>query len=397
MIAQRLSARRLHQLLGEWRGDGHSYRELSESIALLVRDGGVPAGTVLPAERPLAEELAVSRTTVSAGYEHLRDTGIAVSRRGSGTVIRAPRRGDAADWRTAAEGELDLSRASPLPWEGMPALAQRALTEHADAFRLDGYDTIGHPALRLLIAERYTQRGLPTAPEQIMVTLGAQHAIHLIARTLLRRGDRSLIESPSYPHAREALADAGALVAELPVSVTGYDAASILDIARHTSPRLSYLIPDHHNPTGMSMPSDLRERLIATLAGQGGFIIADETTAELVLGGPRPVVPFAAFAARDEQRDQILTVGSLGKTLWGGLRVDGSVRVLTSSTSSNPPGEWETSALGHGNKCSPRWRWNSTTRFSPSGHANSPLVMRRFPARSRRTCRGGDCRPQPAG
>lgn len=321
MIAQRLSARRLHQLLGQWRGDGHSYHELSESIVLLVRDGGIPSGSVLPAERPLAEELRVSRTTVAAAYQRLRETGAAVSRRGSGTVIRARRPAAESEWDPAATGEVDLCRAAPTPWSGLPALGQRALAEHASAFQLEGYDTIGHPALRSAIAERYTRRGLPTDPTEIMVTLGAQHAIFLIARALLRRGDRSLIESPSYPRAREALAAAGALIGELPVGRSGYDAAGMLRIAATTAPRLSYLIPDQHNPTGLSMSPELRAQLIATLTAQGGYVIADETTAELALGHPGLVTPFAVSAPHAHQRDMILTVGSLGKTVWGGLRV----------------------------------------------------------------------------
>lgn len=336
MAAQRVPARRLHQLLGNWRGDGHSYHELSESIALLVRDGGLTPGAILPAERPLAEQLGLSRTTVSAAYERLRELGIAVSRRGSGTEIRAAGRRSPDPWGGATDGLIDLGHASPPPWHGLQRLGQRALSEHPEAFELVGYDTVGHPALRRAIAERYTRRGLPTTPDEVMVTLGAQHAIFLIARTLLRRGDRSLIESPSYPGAREALAAAGALIAELPIGLDGHDPAAALEIAAVTAPRLAYLMPDHHNPTGSSMPEELRGPLIAALTGQGSYVIADETTAELAFseevgvgagvgggaGAPAPLVaPFAAAAPHAHQRDMILTIGSLGKTVWGGLRV----------------------------------------------------------------------------
>lgn len=322
MIAQRISARRLVQLLGDWRGSGHGYLELSESIALLVRDGTVTAGTALPAERPLAEELGVSRTTVSASYQRLRESGLAVSRQGSGTVVRVTPRGAGAAGDTDGEAfEIDLSRACPAPWRGLAELNARAIAERPDAFRLEGYDTLGQLELRRAIAERYTRRGLPTDPGQIMVTLGAQHAIFLVARTLLRRGDRSLIESPSYPHAREALAATGALVAELPVGPSGYDTPGLLDIARRTSPRLCYLIPDRHNPTGLSMPPELRAALIAELTAQGAYVIADETTAELALGSPRDVLPFAASAEQPHQQDAVITIGSLGKTVWGGLRI----------------------------------------------------------------------------
>ncbi|MBP6683986.1 MAG: PLP-dependent aminotransferase family protein [Leucobacter sp.] len=320
MIAQRLTARRLVQLLGDWRGDGHSYLELSDSVALLARDGTVPVGTALPAERPLAEALGVSRTTVSASYQRLRESGLAHSRQGSGTVIRSQRPGPRED---AVDGlaEIDLTTACPAPWQGLSTLSARAFAEYPDAFQLLGYDTIGREDLRRAIADRYSARGLPTTPEQIMVTLGAQHANFLVARTLLRRGDRSLIESPSYPNAREALAATGALVAELPVASDGYDAASIVDIAKRTSPCLAYLIPDNHNPTGQSMPEELRTELISTLTAQGAYILADETTAELTLGPPRLVSPFAAAAEHSHQQDAIITVGSLGKSVWGGLRI----------------------------------------------------------------------------
>lgn len=321
MILQRISARKLTELLGNWRGSGHSYLELSESIGMLVRDGRIIPGAVLPAERPLSEALGVSRTTVSAGYQRLRESGVAVSRRGSGTVIRAPRREGDELWSGGGEGGIDLSSACPEPWHGLAALNARALAEHPEAFRLTGYDTLGLPGLRQTLAERYTRRGLPTSPDQIMVTLGAQHAIFLIARTLLSRGDRSLIESPSYPHAREALAATGALVAELPVGAAGYDVAGMLDIVTRTSPRLAYLIPDHHNPTGMTMPAELKAQLIATLTAQGAYVIADETTAELSLREVRAITPFASFSDHSHQQDAVITVGSLGKTVWGGLRI----------------------------------------------------------------------------
>ena len=322
MIVQRLTAQRLTQLLGSWRGDGHSYVELSDSIELLVRDGRMPAGSVLPAERPLAEALGVSRTTVAATYERLRERGMAVSRRGSGTIVRPPRAAQSlAPWGHDSDAPLNLSAATPPAWPGLAGLAREVLEEQPEVFALRGYDTIGHPALRQAVADRFTARGLRTTPGQIMVTMGAQHAIFLIARTLLRRGDRALIESPSYPHAREALAAAGGLVAELPVGLEGWDAEETLRIAKATSPRLAYLIPDHHNPTGLSLQPELRAPLISQLAGCGSYVLIDETTAELTLGDRRAVTPFAASAEHEHLGDMLITVGSMGKTVWGGLRI----------------------------------------------------------------------------
>ena len=329
MIAQRVSPSRLVRLLGSWRGGGYGYRELSAAIEMLVRDGVLAPGSALPAERALAEALGVSRTTVSAGYQLLREAGVALTRQGSATVIRSPRP-VAAPYSAAAGGgvsEIDLTVASPGPWAGLRGLAADALAGSPDHLGGDGYDTIGELELRRAIADRYVSRGLPTSPEQIMVTLGAQHAIFLVARTVLGRGDRSAIEAPSYPHAREALAAMGALVAELPDPGSFGEedragrAATRLEVLGRVSPKLAYLIPDHRNPSGTSIPEAERGELLRLLAERGSLVIADETTAELTLGGARTVRPFAAFADREQDADAVITIGSLGKTLWGGLRV----------------------------------------------------------------------------
>ena len=331
MIAQRIPPRRLVELLGAWRSGGHGYEELSGAIELLARDGVLTPGTALPAERALAEALGVSRTTVSAGYQRLRESGVALTRQGSATVIRARRPAEAPldPFASAGADEIDLTVACPEPWRGLPGLAAAALADRADVFAEDGYDTLGELALRRAIADRYAARGLPTAPEQIMVTLGAQHAIFLVARTILGRGDRSAIEAPSYPHAREALSATGALIAELPDpgAFAGEDAAAAtaaaarLEILSRISPRLAYLIPDHRNPSGTSIPEAHRGALLRALAERGSLVIADETTAELTLGGARTVTPFAAAAERPHEADAVVTIGSLGKTLWGGLRI----------------------------------------------------------------------------
>jgi DNA-binding transcriptional MocR family regulator len=184
---------------------------------------------------------------------------------------------------------------------------------------------MGLRALRQALADRYTARGLPTDADQLMITIGAQHAIGLVARTVLSRGDRALVESPTYPHASESLRAHGARL--VPVSVTtdeGWDEAGLEQALQRTSPTLGYLMPDFHNPTGRSMPVDQRERVAALAAVQGTTLIVDETMGELGVLDLRldaPLVhPFAASVS-GEASTRIVTVGSVGKTVWGGLRI----------------------------------------------------------------------------
>lgn len=307
-------------LLDAWRTDQASsaYAALAARIRLLILDGRIPLGTRIPAERDLATQLNVSRTTVTAAYGQLRESGYLRSIRGSGSVARLPH-SESRPHETSQEGYLDLSKAA-LP--ALPALAQaaaQAVEELPAYLGGSGFDPIGIPALREAIADRYTARGLPTDPEQVMVTIGAQHAIALLSRTLLARGDRALVESPSYPHAFDALRGAGARL--VPVSVTtdhGWDEAALEQAMQLTSPTLGYLMPDFHNPTGQSMSSELRDRALDLANAAATTLVADETMSEMAIDeGPR-ALPFGAGRKRGSQP---VLIGSVGKSVWGGVRV----------------------------------------------------------------------------
>ena len=308
-----VSARALATLLAGWRDAGVAYAALADRIRLLILDGRVGAGTRLPAERELATQLGVSRTTVTAAYAELRDSGYLQSLRGSGSVAQLPFRAPVAPDPQHPEF-LDFSKAT------MPAIPQVAAAAMAAAEQLpaylgeSGFDPVGILVLREALAERYTSRGLPTSPDQLMITVGAQHAISLIARTIMARGDRVLIENPTYPHALDALKAAGARIAAVNVSTDdGWDEAALAQVIQRTSPSLGYLMPDYHNPTGRSMPVDQRERVLALAAQHGTTLIADETMGELGLDG-RTTLPFAAHGSA-------ILVGSVGKTVWGGVRL----------------------------------------------------------------------------
>jgi DNA-binding transcriptional MocR family regulator len=276
-------------------------------------DGRIPLGTRLPAERELAAQLGVSRTTVTAAYGALRDGGYLTSLRGSGSVARLPARAPLlADGPET--GVLDLTKAA-MP--ATPALAPAAVRAAArlPAYLGDpGFDRVGLAELRALVAERYSARGLPTEPDEVLVTIGAQHAITLLLRTLVSRGDRALVETPSYPHAYEALKVAGARMVPVSVSADGWDIAALEQSLQRTSPAIAYLMPDFHNPTGQVMAADARARLLELAARQGTVVIADETMAEMNIDHVDVPLPLAAYG------DAVL-IGSVGKSVWGGVRI----------------------------------------------------------------------------
>ncbi|WP_026551682.1 PLP-dependent aminotransferase family protein [Arthrobacter sp. H20] len=311
---QVISATKLDLLLKDWRNGASAYTALADRLRLLLLDGRIPVGARLPAERDLADRLGVSRTTVSSTYSRLRDAGYLTSVRGSGSVAQLPRaQGVLPD---IGVGELlDFSKAampaSPLLADAAARAAQDLLTYLGGS----GYDPVGLPQLREAVAERYRRRGLPTQPDQILVTMGAQHAIALLARHLMDRSDSAIVESPSYPHAYEAIRAAGRRL--VPVSVTsddGWDDDALQQAFQRTSPAIAYLMPDFHNPTGRVMPEAQRIRVLAAAQRQGTVVIADETMAELAIDRVELPLPLAAYGPA-------ILIGSLGKTVWGGLRI----------------------------------------------------------------------------
>lgn len=308
-----LTGRRLTALLGEVDPKATTFRGLADRIRLMIIDGRLPLGTRLPSERELATALGRSRSTVVAAYNLLRDSGYLVSRRGSGTVTALP-----AGTEPARSG-IDFAHAIPPPIDGLAEAMRRALEQVDRAVAGPGFDMLGDVVLRSRIADRYRRREVPTSPEQVMVTVGGQHAIALVARTLVRPGDRVLVESPSYPHAFEAWRQAGATLVATPATRDGWDEDHLLTTLDRVRPAVAYLVPDFQNPTGASMPPPLRAQVAATARRTGTILVVDETTADLSIDRTWDDGPFSRYGGAGGP--EVITIGSLSKSMWGGLRI----------------------------------------------------------------------------
>jgi len=326
----RISGPALADLLGRWStSEGPLYRLLAGRVGRLADLGSLPAGTRLPPERELAAALSVSRNTVAMAYQLLRDDGMAESRQGSGTRIVPHRTTPAATHRAngfftsmlEASDAIDLTLAAVEcapqvaaalddPASVLSAAERRALTAG------NGYYPYGLPALRAAIAAMLTTRhGLPTTAEQVVVTTGAQQAIDLLIRTEVVTGQAVVAEDPTFPGVLDALHRAGAR----PVGVPPGDIGRLASAVTTHGPSLVYLIPTHQNPTGRTMPAADRQAA-AGLAGRHPdvTVIDDVTLADLPLSDAPAPAPLAALAP---DAPNLVTVGSLSKLYWGGLRV----------------------------------------------------------------------------
>jgi len=312
---------RLVALLGQRDPDVPAYRWLADGLRLLIADGRLPSGQALPSERQLTLALGLSRTTVTRAYALLVEDGFLRARQGSGHVATLPLGrqrigvgGALLPGTDSGEELLDLTCAASRAPAGTAEAYAKAVQQLPSYLAGTGYATAGLPQLQALIAQRYTQRGLPTDPDQVLVVSGALSGVSLAVRALTRPGDPVLVETPSYPNSVDAARRSGVRLIPLAVEPDGWDLEAATSTIAATRPVAAQLILDFHNPTGALMADPERERLAAALRRAGTVAIVDETMLEVELDQVDRPLPFAAHLSRT------ILVGSSSKSHWGGLR-----------------------------------------------------------------------------
>jgi DNA-binding transcriptional MocR family regulator len=299
----------------------------------LIELGELPPEATLPSERTLAAAMHVSRTTAVAAYETLRSDGLVERRQGSGTRVSAARRrgereivssnalsgAHAADqFLSKSLATVDFSMAALPCLPSVPKLMARI--SEGDYLKLGaeqpGYHPRGLVMLREQIADLYTASGVTTSPDQILVTNGAQQALELIAHGCLQPGDDVVTETPTYRGSVEAIGLANCRLRSVTCDENGMDTRQLEQLDADRPPRLVYVQSAVHNPTGFVMANG-RKRHLAELDERFNLIVVDDSALEVTLFTGAPRTPLAALT----RTDLLLTIGSMSKLFWGGLRV----------------------------------------------------------------------------
>lgn len=301
---------------------GPAYARLADALRQVIGDGRIPQGTRLPSERDLTGPVGLSRTTVTRAYTELREHGYLLTRRGSGSVAHLP---DVPGGRidhllapSTLDGDvLDLTCTAQGAPTGLAEAYERALADLPPYLPGTGYYPSGLPALRERVAARFTARGLPTDPDQVLITAGALAAVATACAALVTRRAPVLVESPTYPNVVAALEGVGARLVPhaLDHLTQDWDVSGLAETVRTSGAGAAYLIPDFHNPTGALMGEAQRTEVAGVLRGGDVVAVVDETLVDLALEGQHMPTPLGRHLPT------AITVGSASKTLWGGLRV----------------------------------------------------------------------------
>lgn len=318
---------------------------LMAALVRLILDRRYPPGTRLPSTRHLAQHLGMSRLTVTLVYQELAAQGYIESLPRSGTVVAsgvphrrivppAPGPGDAAvdwgAWLTRAPRRQRVIR-KPDDWQsyrypfifGQPDPTLFDLGAWRDCVRLSmgrrefadlAVDRFGHDDPMLvdfICANTLPRRGILAQPENVLITLGAQHALFL-AVDLLAAPDRlAVMEEPGYPDFAETLRRATCPVHYQPIDDRGLNPAALPEATR-----LVMVTPSHNIPTGITMPLPRRRELLR-LAGERDFlIIEDDYDFEMSYLAP----PEPALKSLDRS-DRVIYIGSFSKSLFPSMRI----------------------------------------------------------------------------
>jgi DNA-binding transcriptional MocR family regulator len=316
--------RGLLSILGDWSSGGRPlWRRLAAAIEAAIDDGALGPGRRLPSERQLAGMLAVSRTTVAA-YDSLRERGLLDSRRGSGTRVSLRAR-PLPDGHPplvhARPGDADIISADrifagddPADPEIEAAVRDMLAEDLPTLLACNGWQPHGLPALRRAIADQLTDSGLPTSPDQVLVTNGADQAIALVTGWYVRPNRPVVVENPACPRYLDIFGSAGGRPLGVPVDDGGIHVERLRRALAENAPALLCVMPAVQDPTGILMPEP-RRQAIARLTARFRAPVVEVNTYDTDGSG---LPPIAAYA---DPNAEILTVGSAPATPWSGPRI----------------------------------------------------------------------------
>ncbi|EZP75229.1 transcriptional regulator [Parageobacillus genomosp. 1] len=331
----------------EWRPDRTSkiplYKQIANYLESRILNGEFPPGSRLPSERDLANQWKVNRSTVTNAFEELRSAGLVHRIIGHGTVVNRDMLGSrtkrSPNWdmyvkqgyyppnnplnqkiyRFIRTDEQIINFAiGELSSDLQPIKLMQDIYSSIELCNDLGYEHIqGNITLRETISEHMkTYRNIESTPSSILITSGAQQAIHLIIRGLLKPGDAVAIEDPSYAYSLPIFHSEGLHTHLLPVQNEGIDPDQIIALHKRHRLKMLFLNPTYQNPTGTTLGLERRRRILEICSKFGIAIVEDDPYSIIGYDG----ASIDSMKSMDKE-GLVLYVSSLTKIIASGLRI----------------------------------------------------------------------------
>ncbi|MFJ8458220.1 PLP-dependent aminotransferase family protein [Lysinibacillus xylanilyticus] len=330
----------------DWKPDRQAkkaiYKQLAEYIEKGIADGTFPPDKPLPSERYLASALSLNRSTVVNAYDELESMGLIERNRGSGTTIskdiwgitkkRIPswnRYIEAGSFlpsqpvtqkirKEAVEHKLINLASGELSEELFPKSFLSEITSTRSFIGSLGYDhPLGNEILRNTLTKHVKKsRGIETNPSSILITSGAQQALHLIVQCLLKPGDAIAIEDPSYNYNLPIFKSAGIKIHYLPVDKDGMNPEDLLSLYKKHRIKMIFLNPYFQNPTGSLLNKKKKEAILDISSKFGIPVVEDDPYSLTAFSGDK----ISTLKSMD-RNGNVLYISSLSKIVASGLRI----------------------------------------------------------------------------
>ncbi len=213
-----------------------------------------------------------------------------------------------------------LPDTSTFPPESFAAQMTR-IAHESSAEALQYGPTEGFAETRSCIAEVMGAEGMSVDPEDLIVTSGGQQAIDLVCKTLIDPGDIVICEAPTYPGAVPVFCSYEAEVIQVPMDDSGMDTGALAGTLERLRgdgrrPKFVYTVPSFHNPAGVTLSLERRQRLVE-LAREHELLVCEDNPYGLLRFDGEPLPPLYAL----DGGDYVLYLGTLSKILSPGIRV----------------------------------------------------------------------------
>jgi DNA-binding transcriptional MocR family regulator len=288
--------------------------QLSSRFAERIRTRLLAPGARLPSVRQCALQQQVSPSTVVAAYDQLLAEGLVEARKNRGFFVRelVPARGADGDGQAqpgpvgrrpagAIEGRRPIDATAlirgmfhkvsnkPQPGMGvfppewlestfMPAAVRKVTSSRAlQEFSLQYGEPLGDSGLRRALSKKLATLSVHAAPEHIITTIGATHALDIVSRTLLRPGDPVMVEEPGWAVEFARLAALGMRILPVPRRADGPDLEVMARYCELHQPKLYVSVSVFHNPTGYCLSPGSAHRVLQ-LANRHNFHIVEDDT-----------------------------------------------------------------------------------------------------------------------
>lgn len=287
---------------------GPVYRAIADAIDQDVQKGVLRAGVRLPPHRDLADRLGVTVTTVTRAYTEAARRGLTSGHVGRGTFIRGNEPED------TPHGPIDLSVNVLIPDKEVLTLESRMFQRRALPWtQLLGYvPSPGHLRHRQAMSAWLGRFGLLVAPDRVVLTAGAQHAMATVFMALASPGDTVLVEELTYSGMKALAQQLRLKLRGVAMDTEGIKPDALEAAARASRARLLYCMPRLQNPTSAVM-TERRRKQIAIVAERCGLTVIEDDTYGFLSPERAPLTTLIP------ERSVFIT--SVSKSLFPGLRL----------------------------------------------------------------------------